>query len=223
MGGPLPDSDDYAGVLASFASPDRVEFKWSFPEYSHFDTTIRQNIWLTSDGTPGGTPDDATPGHVYRVYGELRPGATAAEKTVGQTWSDPAVGALNLDRSVNVAIVGSGYYPLRAETTLAGRGVGAGHALYLIKISDGELLGNAGGSCSGTGCYDVGEGAPTPKNALQADPTVTGDFGGYVAKWAYLGDLDGKYCTASRSRRVGSYRRRLSSRRPASPSTPRLR
>jgi hypothetical protein len=193
MGGPLPDSDDYAGVLASFASPARVQFKWSFPDYSHFDTTIRQNIWLTADGTPWGTPDDTTPGHVYRIYGELKPEATAAEKTVGQTWSDPAVGALNLDRSVNVAIVGSGYYPARAETTLAGRGIGAGHALYLIKIHDGELLGNAGGACSGTGCYDVGEGAPTPKNALQADPTVTGDFGGYVAKWAYIGDLDGKY------------------------------
>ena len=195
MGGPHPDSDDYAGVLASFDSLSRVQLKWSFPEYRNFDPTIRQDIWLTSTGTPLGTATDATPGSVYRVYGELRSGATAAEKTVGQTWSDPAVGALNLDRSVNVAIVGSGYYPRVAETTLANRaGVSAGHALYLIRMDTGELLGNGGGSsCGGMGCYDVGDGSPSPKNALQADPTVTGNYGAYVAKWAYLGDLDGKY------------------------------
>ena len=195
MGGPEPDSDDYAGVLNSFASPDRVEFKWSFPEYSSFDPTIRQDIWLTSTGLASGTPTDTTPGSVYRVHGELAAGASAAERTVGQTWSDPAVGALNLARGVNVAMVGSGYYPARAETTLAGRnGASAGHAFYLIRMDTGKLLGNAAGStCGGMGCQDVGEGTPSPKNALQADPTVTGNYGSYVAKWAYMGDLDGKY------------------------------
>jgi hypothetical protein len=195
MGGPDPDSDDYAGALSSFASAGRVDFKWSFPDYENFDSTIRQDIWLTSTGTPAGTASDTTPGSVYRVYGELSAGATAAERTVGQTWSDPAVGALNLDRSVNAAIVGSGYYPARAEATLAGRsGATAGHAFYLIRMETGELVGNAGGAaCTGMGCYDVGEGAPSPKNALQADPTVTGNYGAYVAKWAYMGDLDGKY------------------------------
>ncbi len=195
MGGPAPDSDDYASVLSSFASPDRVEFKWSFPDYGHFDPTIRQDLWLTSTGTSSGTATDATPGSVYRVYGELGATSTSAERTVGQTWSDPAVGALNLDRSVNVAMVGSGYYPERAETTLAGRnGVSAGHAFYLIRMDTGKLLGNGGGSpCTGTGCYDVGEGTASQKNALQADPTVTGNYGSYVAKWAYMGDLDGRY------------------------------
>ncbi len=195
MGGPPPDSDDYEGVLASFASPSRVQFKWAFPDYRSFDTSVRQDIWLTSTGTPSGTPTDATPGSVYRVYGELRASATAAEKTVGQTWSDPAVGALNTDRSVNVAMVGSGYYPLGAETVLAGRGgASAGHAFYLIRMDTGKLLGNPGGNgCTGMGCYDVGDGSPSPKNALQADPTVTGNYGSYMARWAYMGDLDGRY------------------------------
>lgn len=195
MDGPPPESDDFEGVLASFASPSRVQFKWAFPDYRSFDTTYRQDIWLTSTGTPAGTPTDATPGSVYRAYGELRTSATMAEKTVGQTWSDPAVGALNADRSVNVAMVGSGYYPIEAETVVPGRGgVSAGHAFYLIRMDTGKLLGNAGGgACNGMGCYDVGDDSPSPKNALQADPTVTGNYGSYIAKWAYLGDLDGKY------------------------------
>ncbi len=61
-------------------------------------------------------------------------------------------------------------------------------------MDTGKLLGNAGGgACNGMGCYDVGDDSPSPKKALQADPTVTGNYGSYIAKWAYLGDLDGKY------------------------------
>ena len=36
-------------------------------------------------------------------------------------------------------------------------------------------------------------GGNRPKNGLQADPTVTSDYGSYVAKKAYMGDLQGNY------------------------------
>ncbi|RPJ60246.1 MAG: hypothetical protein EHM24_27330, partial [Acidobacteria bacterium] len=189
MGGPLPSSDDYLGVLQTFADPNRVQFKWAFPSYSSFDPNVRAEIPVA----------DATPGGIARFYGELSPAANAAERTVGFSWSDPAVGPLDLTRTVNVAIVGSGYFPAEAEASTsplpARRGAGAGRSLYLIRMSDGELLGNpGGGACGGTGCLDAGDvNNNSRKNALQADPTVTGDPGAYVAKRAYIGDLDGNY------------------------------
>ncbi len=188
MGGPLPSSDDYQGVLQTFADPNRVQFKWAFPSYTSFDPNVRADIGVA----------DATPGGVVHFYGELSPAATAAERSVGFSWSDPAVGPLDLNRDVNVAIVGSGYFPAEAEASTsplpARSGAGAGRSLYLIRLSDGKLLGNPSGTCSGTGCLDAGDvNSNSRKNALQADPTVTGDTGGYVAKRAYIGDLDGNY------------------------------
>ena len=189
MGGPLPSSDDYGSVLASFADSSRGQFKWAFPEYASFDPNLRADISVA----------DASPGGIVRFYGDLRASATAAERSVGFTWSDPAVGPLDLNRQVNVAIVGSGYFPAEAEAAtspLTGRrGAGAGRSRYLSRLADGKLLGNPGGSaCTGTGCLDAGDvTSNSRKNALQADPTVTGDPGAYVAKRAYMGDLDGNY------------------------------
>ena len=192
MGGPDPDSDDYAGVLASFASSSRVEFKWAFPDYTQFDP-------LAGGGKVYMQVADTTSFGRVKFFGDLKVTASPAEKKVGFAWSDPAVGALDAARSVNAAIVGSGYFPPEADATtspLAARiGAGVGRAFYLINMATGKLVGNASGaSCSGTGCLDVGAiGGATADNAIQADPTVTSDYGSYVAKRAYLGDLDGNY------------------------------
>ena len=70
-GSVAPDSDNVSSVLGYFNDPNRIPFLWSFPDYNHFDATINTT---------------ATP------YGDLASSATATEKTVGQTWSDPAVG-----------------------------------------------------------------------------------------------------------------------------------
>jgi hypothetical protein len=185
MGGPDPDSDDVSSVLTSFASTTRVGFLWSFPRYSSFDPTVRYVLNAT----------DATSGGKIKLYGDLKPTAANAEKSVGFTWSTPAVGAIKADRSLNVAIVGSGYFPAVESSIPARTGTVAGRALYLINLEDGRLVGNtSGSSCSGTGCIDVGDVASNSrKNALQADPSVTGDPSSYVAKRAYLGDVDGDY------------------------------
>jgi hypothetical protein len=193
MGGPLPESDDYQSVLATFADANRVRFLWSFPDYANFDTDL-----ATSGTSAVFSVSDATPGGKVRLYGDLKATANAVEKSVGFTWSDPAVGTLTPDRSINVAIVGSGYFP-DLEGTLLHRKIDspivrAGRSFYLVDLSTGRVFKNPA-SCSGSAaCYDVGDLAnPAWKNALQADPTAAGTAGDYVVAKAYLGDLDGRY------------------------------
>ena len=191
--GVAPDLDDIGSVnslLSKFDSPNEsIEFKWAFPNYSSFDPTYTATFTVT-DGTPGGR---------VKVFGDISAGASYAEKTVGYSWSDPAVGPLNLERSVNAVIVGSGYFP-DIESSIPNRGAGApkaGTTMYLLDADTGKLIGNpSGSSCSGTGCVNVGDAnnaGGQRKNAIQADPTAAGDTGSYIVNKAYIGDLDGKY------------------------------
>ncbi len=187
----LGDISTVGTLLTKFDAPDEaITFKWAFPDYNHFDPTLKQTFTLT-DGSPGGR---------ITIWGDVADAknATYAEKTVGLTWSDPAVGPLNLDRSTNAVIVGSGYFP-PIETLLANRGGGsapaAGNVLYVLNANTGALVGNASQTaCSGAGCLSVGEVAGNNrKNAIQADPTAAGDAGLPTVKKAYVGDIDGKY------------------------------
>jgi PQQ enzyme-like repeat protein len=189
--GVAPDQDGMSAVtslLSKFDTPDEsIVFKWAFPNYSHFDPTYTATFTVT-DGTPGGR---------VKIFGDLSATATYAEKTVGYSWSDPAVGPLNLDRSINAVIVGSGYFP-DVEASIPNRGASApkaGNVMYLINADTGELIGNSSGSaCSGTGCISVGEIASNGrKNALQADPTAAGDNGSFIVNKAFMGDIDGRY------------------------------
>ncbi len=197
--GLAPEQDNLGAVntmLSMFDTPNEsIVFKWAFPNYDSFDPTYSATFTVT----------DATPGGKQRIYGDLKASATFAEKTVGYTWSDPAIGALTSDRSVTAVIVGSGYFP-DIEASIPNRGAAApkaGRAMYLIDANTGLLLGNSsGGSCpaissgsgSGTGCVIVPELAGNNrKNALQADPTAAGESGSVAVSKAYVGDIDGKY------------------------------
>jgi Tfp pilus tip-associated adhesin PilY1 len=133
------------------------------------------------------------------MYGDLKASASTPEKTVGFSWSDPAVGPLDVDRTVNAVMVGSGYFP-NIEDALPGRGPGgprAGRSFYLLKIEDGTLIGSplTCGTANGSrGCLDVGASVGSAmKNALQADPSAAGNSGSPVVNKAYIGDLSGKY------------------------------
>ena len=106
-----PDSDNVSSVLGYFNDPNRIPFLWSFPNYSHFDATINTT---------------ATP------YGDLSSSATAAEKTVGQTWSDPAVGQVKNTSGKYTVITGSGFLPRSVENNPNRAGVAAGRDLYLL-------------------------------------------------------------------------------------------
>ena len=186
-----PEQGDITAVnslLARFDTPDEtIQFKWAFPNYNSFDPTYTAEFPVF-DGTPGGR---------MKFFGDLKASATYVEKTVGLTWSDPAVGPLTADRSVNAVIVGSGYFPA-LEDSLPGRGASApraGTAFYLLDAGTGEVIGNPSeGACSGTGCISVGDvGANGRKNGLQADPSAAGENGTPVVRKAYLGDIDGRY------------------------------
>ena len=192
-----PDLDGAAAVsalLSQFDTPDEsIQFKWAFPNYSSFDPTYAATFTVT----------DATSGGKIKIFGDLKSSATKAEKTVGFTWSDPAVGPLDADRNTNAVIVGSGYFP-DIEALLPGRGASApkaGNALYLIDADTGALIGNPSGDCTaissgsgaGSGCASVGDVNNGRKNALQADPTAAGEAASLIVEKAYLGDIDGKY------------------------------
>ena len=98
----LDDIGTVSALLQRFDSPDEsISFKWAFPNYSSFDPTYTATFTVT-DGTSGGK---------VKLFGDLKSTASSSEKSVGFTWSDPAVGPLNADRSVNAVIVGSGYFP----------------------------------------------------------------------------------------------------------------
>lgn len=198
MGVPLPlDSiASVATLLGRFDVPDEsIRFKWAFPNYNSFDPTYTATFTV-ADGTPGGK---------VKIFGDLKAAASYAEKTVGYTWSDPAVGSLTADRSTTAVIVGSGYFP-DIETLIPSRGAAApkaGNALYLLDVDTGLLRGNpsgatcptvSSGSGSGTGCISIGDvPANGRKNALQADPTAAGDNGSIAVTKAYFGDIDGNY------------------------------
>ena len=194
-----PAADDLSTVstlLGRYDSPDEsIVFKWAFPNYNSFDPTYSATHTVF-DGTPGGK---------LRLYGDLKASASLAEKTVGFTWSDPAVGALDTNRVTTAVIVGSGYFP-DIEAALPGRGAGApkaGNAMYLLDVDTGLPLGNpsgatcptiSSGSGSGSGCVVVADRAGDGrKNALQADPTAAGESGAVAVSKAYLGDIDGTY------------------------------
>jgi len=173
----MPDSDNLSSVLSYFSSSSSVPLKWAFPQYQHFR-------W----------------DHPSFPWGELNTGtATAAEKTVGETWSDPAIGQISTLSSPYVVLAGSGFLKGSVQT---GRGItSGGTSFYLLDVGTGVLydtkdVGNDGKGESGVSAdnctQDATKGCTELKNALQADPVATGPADSRFITKAYMGDLDGK-------------------------------
>jgi hypothetical protein len=181
-------------MLARFDAPDEtIQFSWAFPNYSSFDPNVTLDTTLTDSGA---TLESAGfPGGRARFYGDVKSTATSAEKRVGFSFSDPAVGPMAINRSLTAVITASGYFP-DVENQLAGRGPSApraGRALFVLNAATGLPVGNASGACTGIGCFDVGDVANGRKNAIQADVTAAGDIGSPIVTKAYVGDVDGRY------------------------------
>jgi hypothetical protein len=159
-------------LLACFNSASRIPLAWTFPQMSHFDVTR---------GT----------------YGDLGDLATAVEKTVGQTWSDPAVGQIENQDGTYAVLAGSGFFPRSAELSSARGGVAAGRSFYLIDVNDGSVtdskdVGSDGRAETVDDCaVALPNGCSQLKNALQGDPVATGPPDSRFITKAYLGDLDG--------------------------------
>ncbi|PYR29854.1 MAG: hypothetical protein DMF92_10505, partial [Acidobacteria bacterium] len=85
-----PTDDTLATLLGYFSSPTRMPVKWSYPLYSN---------WEPNCAVLGATVCANSP------YGDLKASASLTEKTVGQTWSDPAIGQIQASASPYVVLV----------------------------------------------------------------------------------------------------------------------
>ncbi len=168
-----PDSDSVSTLLSYFNSTTRIPLLWAFPRYSMFDVTL---------GT----------------YGDLSMSATDHEKSVGQTWSDPAVGQVGSAKSKYTVIAGSGFFPRSSELATNRGGASAGRSLYLLNAEDGTVFdrkesspSNDSAAESDDTCTAASYGCTKFKNALQADPVATGPSDSRFISKTYIGDLDG--------------------------------
>jgi hypothetical protein len=181
-----PESDNLDLVLQYFSNPAKIALNWTFPRYSSFDATIAP-------------------------YGDVSAAATTVEKSVGQTWSDPAVGQVVDSSGPFTVLIGSGFLPYSTQQQTNRAGKVAGTTFYVLKAKDGTVLDSKDvGSdalnetvddCSAnvvsTGDAKKGKkkkqfGCTQIKNALQSDPVATGPADSRFITKAYMGDLDGR-------------------------------
>jgi hypothetical protein len=188
-----PDNDDQTRLLACFKSTTNIKVNWAFPSYSSFDPTLSVAVHCEpSTGTCDSLP-----------YGDLGATATSIEKTVGQTWSDPAVGQVLTGAGPYSVLIGSGFLPYatqqQAYLPAASRtrgGTVAGTTFYILDAKTGTVYTSSDVASDGTNetvnnCAANANGCKQMKNALQTDPVATGPSDSRFITKAYIGDLDG--------------------------------
>jgi hypothetical protein len=161
-------------LISYFSNPSRIEWKWSFPRNSEFD-----HLGL-----------EATP------YGDIAATASAVEKTVGETWSDPAIGQIVSETGPYTMIVGSGFLKRSVELQSNRGGARAGRSFYVIDVETGDVLASRDVGADTAGeedddCRSAND-CRRIKNALQMDPVATGPSDSRFVNQAYIGDLDGR-------------------------------
>lgn len=158
---------------------------------SKFDYTILYT--RLSDGTVVNSDDPRG----VAVYGDISSTATTAEKSVGQTWSDPAVGQAVNASGKFIVIAGSGFLPYTQQHHSNRGDVVAGTTLYLLDIETGLV--DASKDVSSDGSAETVDDCAAAsvnncqvlKNALHADPVATGPPDSRFINKVYIGDLDG--------------------------------
>jgi hypothetical protein len=173
LGGEEPDAlATLSSVLGYFSSPARITLNWAFPSYANFDPTIAP-------------------------YGDVADAASDVAKTVGQTWSDPAIGQIESSASPYTVLVGSGFLRRDWETRANRDNIVGGTTFYLLNAKDGAVLdsqsvGSDGVNETNNDCRtDNADGCKKSKNALQTDPVATGPSDSRFIDRVYIGDLDG--------------------------------
>jgi hypothetical protein len=181
------DSTNTNALLTYFASADAIKWKWSFPRNSSFDTTI-----MTTTAP----------------FGELRSDATNAEKSVGETWSDPAVGQVQNEDGPYVMLVGSGFLRPSVQSAYRAGPARAGTTFYVLNVASGEVLASrdVGADANAETVDDcrAANDCRRLKNALQMDPVATGPQDQRFVTKAYIGDLDGKVYRFALSHSAGT-------------------
>jgi Tfp pilus tip-associated adhesin PilY1 len=186
-----PTDNSITSSLTYFSSATRVPLKWSFPRMSKFDYTILYTRLSNGTTVAGDDPRGVA------VYGDISSSADTVEKTVGQTWSDPAVGqAVNASGKFMV-VAGSGFLPYTMQHYTNRGDVVAGTTLYLIDATTGLVAASKDVGSDGT-AETVDDCAASSvnncqvlKNALHADPVATGPTNSRYIDKVYIGDLDG--------------------------------
>jgi hypothetical protein len=178
LGGTNPDRDaTLAQVLGYFSSAAAIRLKWSFPSYSNFDPTVNF---------------DPANGR----YGDLKATAPAIEKSVGQAWSDPAVGQVMSNAGPYTVMVGSGFYQYTYQQLANRGGAVAGTTFYVLNARDGTVLatedvGSDNLNETVDDCRTAVTGCKQLKNALQSGPVASGAADSRFVTKVYIGDLDG--------------------------------
>ena len=186
-----PTSDTLDDVLSYFSSPSSVPFKWAFPRYQDFD-------YKCSFAPLNNCP-------ALSQWGDIASSAPPLAKTVGETWSDPAVGQIGGASSPYVVLTGSGFLKYTIQQQANRSGTVAGTTFYILDVATGNVLDSRNVGNDGKGengplypSLSTADNCATAnnctllKNALQADPVATGPADSRFISKAYLGDLDGK-------------------------------
>jgi hypothetical protein len=181
----LRTDDDAADVLKYFQTASSVPLVWAFPRYSMFDPSLGCNASTTS----------CIGASAHMVYGELSEDALDVEKTVGETWSDPAVGQIVSTDGPYAVLTGSGFYKKTLQDHYRDE-MRAGTTFYILDAFTGEALASrdVGDDSKGESVdnCDAANDCTMLKNALQADPVATGPSDSRFITKAYIGDLDGR-------------------------------
>jgi hypothetical protein len=162
-------------LLSYFSNPSRIPWKWSFPRNSEFNPTF------TSPSMP---------------YGDIASTASDVEKTVGETWSDPAIGQLVSETGPYAMLVGSGFLKRSVENQSNRGGARGGRSFYVLDVATGDVLATRDVGADSAGEEDddcrIENDCTRIKNALQMDPVATGPSDSRFVNKAYIGDLDGR-------------------------------
>jgi hypothetical protein len=166
------DSTNGSALLTYFSNPSAIEWKWSFPRLTAFDAEIAP-------------------------YGELAAGvATAIEQSIGETWSDPAIGQVHNEDGPYIMAVGSGYLKYSVQNTYRKAATRSGTTFYVFDVVNGSVLashdvGADSFAETANDCRALND-CRKMKNALQMDPVATGPQDQRFITMVYIGDLDGR-------------------------------
>ena len=174
------DANNIGTTLTYFSNATSVPLKWAFPKYSDFDVSVRL----------------ANQGATDPPFGDIALGASTVSKTVGQTWSDPAIGQIESVAGKFAVLAGSGFLRYSREQQANRGGTVAGTTFYLLDAKTGDVFDsrsvgsdavaeNVDDCATANDCRKI-------KNALQADPVATGPPDSRFITKAYIGDLDGR-------------------------------
>ena len=165
------DSSSSEALLGYFSAPGAITWEWSFPRLTSFDAELS-------------------------TFGELSAAvATPAEQSIGETWSDPAIGQVHDETGPYVMTVGSGYLKYSVQRDYRTGTTRAGTTFYVLDVEDGSVLGSrdVGADVNAEtldDCRTIND-CREVKNALQMDPVATGPQDQRFISMVYIGDLDG--------------------------------